>query len=411
MRRQLLLWILFALYLTQVAPHTLGLPCAKTTREQDVWVQRSIDLLIMKAHAAYERESAEPAYSRTLAGIATRLKQCKLAEDSTFTARYPEFVEYIRVLSLDQTTEHELGFEVSDRIYFQETKSFVSIPDFLLSPELLKAVRRFETLPKAKAILRAINTTRSANEQLLFFSYESRHLGTPDNDNSYRRLLIVVPGNPSLKIPEKWVQFGIPDPRSRAAIRNMSVVAVVTGPENTTNTYFKDYFRTYRRNGKVEVNGRWELGEGDDNCVKCHKSGVLPIFPVDGSVSEDEKAVVEEVNKRFLTYGAPRFGKYLDASKFGPGLGYRPPTPDTRHPAPNSVNCSSCHQPNGLGWLNWPMNSVLISSFVEGGRMPKGARLKGWESSALYARLIDDYFATDPKRPGVLKAWLLGHRR
>ena len=126
-------------------------------------------------------------------------------------------------------------------------------------------MRRFETLPKAKAILRAINATRSANEQLLFFSYESRHLGTPDNDNSYRRLLIVVPGNPSLKIPEKWVQFGIPDPRSRVAIRNMSVVAVVTGPENTTNTYFKDYFRTYRRNGKVEVNGRWELGEGDDN--------------------------------------------------------------------------------------------------------------------------------------------------
>ena len=144
-------------------------------------------------------------------------------------------------------------------------------------------------------------------------------MGTPDNDNSYRRLLIVVPGNPSLNIPEKWVQFGIPNPRSRVAIRNMSVVAVVTGPENTTTTYFKDYFRTYRRNGKVEVNGRWELGEGDDNCVKCHKSGVLPIFPVDGSVSEDEKAVVEEVNKRFLTYGAPRFGKYLDVSKFGPG--------------------------------------------------------------------------------------------
>jgi hypothetical protein len=43
--------------------------------------------------------------------------------------------------------------------------------------------------------------------------------------------------------------------------------------------------------------------------------------------------------------------------------------------------------------------------------MPKGAKLKGWESSALYARLIDDYFATDAKRPGVLKAWLLGRTR
>jgi hypothetical protein len=188
----------------------------------------------------------------------------------------------------------------------------------------------------------------------------------------------------------------------------MSVVAVVPGPEQTTNAYFKDYFRTYWRNGSVTVKGRWELGYGDDNCVKCHKSGVLPIFPVNGSVSENEKAVVEAVNQRFLTYGAPRFGRYLDASKFGPGLGSVRPTPNTRHPTPT---CSSCHQPAGLGWLNWPMDSVLISSFVEGGRMPMGSNLKEWESTELYQQLIDDYFSIDQTRPGILKAWLLGKTR
>jgi hypothetical protein len=370
-------------------------PCFKTTEQEDLWVRRNIDRLITKARAAYEDEAGQPAYVRTLTEISTTLKQCRLTEDSHFVSRYSDFGEWIRVLSLDQQTDHELGFEISDRTYFERTRAFVTIPDFLLRPEFLQSVKRFQTLSKAKALLRAINATRPKDQQLLFFSYESRHLGTPDRDNSYRRLLIVVPGDPQQNIPEKWVQFGIPDPGMRIPIRNVSVVAVVAGPDKTTNTYFKDYFRTYRRDGSVTVKGRWELGEGDDNCVKCHKSGVLPIFPVAGSVAHDEKTVVEAVNRRFLTYGAPRFGGYLDTTKFGPGLGSY------------STGCSECHQPNGLGSLNWPMDSVLISSFVEGGRMPLGSKLKEWESNKLYEELIDDYFSIDKTRPGILKTWLL----
>jgi len=403
-------FILCAFILILAAPGVFALPCAKTTDQQSIWARRNIDLLIRRARAAYKDEGAETAYGRTLAGIFKTFTRCKLADDPAFLARYPEFVEYVRVLSLDQQPGHELGFEVTDGEYFQKTKNLVSIPDFLLTPELLKAVRHYETLPQAKAILRTINASRAENEQLLFFSYESRHLGTPDNDNSYRRLLIVVPGDPEKNEPEKWVQFGIPDPHQRVAIRNLSVVAVVPGPEHTTDSYFKDYFRTYRRDGSVTIRGRWELGEGDDNCVKCHKSGVLPIFPVDGSVSADEKRIVEEVNRRFLSYGAPRFGGYLDASKFGPGLGSTRLAHST-HPAPAAANCASCHQPNNLGWLNWPMDSVLISSFVEGGRMPMGVKLSEAERSVLYRRLIDDYFSTDPAKPGVLKAWLLGLNR
>jgi hypothetical protein len=385
-----------------------GSPCARTSQRQDRWVHENVDELVRKARAAYGDESAERAYTRALGIIVKTLERCKLSEDVSFTTRYPEFVEYIRVLSLDGQADHELGFEVSDKVYFEETKSFVTIPDFLLSTEFLRAVRRFESLDSAKALLRTINATRSIAEQLLFFSYESRHLGTPDSDNSYRRLLIVVPGNTERNIPEKWVQFGIPDPRARLPIRNLSVVAVVPGPAQTTNTYFKDYFRTYRRNGSITVKGRWELGYGDDNCVKCHKSGVLPIFPVAGSVSEDEKAVMARVNKRFLSYGAPRFDRYLDASKFGPGLGSALSTRDSKHA---TQSCSSCHQPNGLGSLNWPMDSVLISSFVEGGQMPLGSSLKDWESTELYDQLIEDYFSIDESRPGILKAWLLGRSR
>lgn len=229
----------------------------------------------------------------------------------------------------------------------------------------------------------------------------------------------MVPGNAAHHVPEKWVQFGIPDPRARASVRNVSVVAALPGPEQTTNVYFKDYFRTYRRNGSITIKGRWELGEGDDNCVECHKSGILPIFPVNGSVSHDDKPVLEAVNGRFLKYVPARFGKYLDASKFGPGLGstrsgelFRRVGSGTAGSTTfNTATCASCHRPDGLGALNWPMDRVLISSFVKGGQMPLGSKLQGPERAELYKQLIQDYFAIDDARPGILKAWLLGESR
>jgi hypothetical protein len=54
------------------------------------------------------------------------------------------------------------------------------------------------------------------------------------------------------------------------------------------------------------------------------------------------------------------------------------------------------------------MDPVLISSFVEGGRMPFGSKLHPSESTALYQQLVDEYFAIDEARPGILKSWLLG---
>jgi len=57
------------------------------------------------------------------------------------------------------------------------------------------------------------------------------------------------------------------------------------------------------------------------------------------------------------------------------------------------------------------MDSVLIGSFVKGGRMPLGAEMKQSERERFYRQLIDDYFSIDEARPGILKAWLLGKMR
>ena len=73
--------------------------------------------------------------------------------------------------------------------------------------------------------------------------------------------------------------------------------------------------------------------------------------------------------------------------------------------------CAACHHSEGLGALNWPMDRVLISSYVKGGQMPGGYKLNLTERSPLYEKLIQDYFLIDDANPGILKSWLLGRWR
>jgi hypothetical protein len=390
--------------------------CGLVRSHRDSWVSARIDALVRAAHAAYANDNAVPAYEKVVDGITVTLRQCRLAQDETFVSRYRNFLDYVQTISLDRSPDHQLGFVTPDKQYFAETRQYVEIPAFLLDQRFLRVVSRFETLEQAKSYLRLINSTRSPAEQLIFFSYESRHLGTPDNDDSFRRLLIVVPGNPAQAVLEKWIQFGVTDPKARARIRNVSVVSAVAAADGRFNTYFKDYYRAYRRDGSIEIKGRWELGYGDDNCAKCHKSGILPIFPVDGSVSPGEEPIVAVVNRRSLAYGAPRFDKYLDLRKLGPGLSTASLADRTRRfgagfagsATARAMVCAACHEPARFGSLSWPMDSTLIESYVTGGQMPYGYKLQDAERAELYDKLIQEYFATDGARPGILKSWLLG---
>ena len=390
-------------------------PCARLKVRADAWVAARVDALVQAARGAYENDRAIPAYGRVLDEIRDTIRQCRLSEDNDFISRYRAFVEYVEAASLDRQPDHELGFLVPDKQYFSETRQFVAIPDFLLSQTFLRSVSRYETLGRAKSFLQQLNSTRDPSEQLIFFSYKSRHLGTPDNRSSYRRLLIVVPGNAAQGVPDKWVQFGVTDPGARVRVRNVSVVSAVAGSGGTFDAYFKDFYRTYGQDGEISVKGRWELGEGASNCAQCHKSGILPIFPVRGSVVDAEQQALQAVNERFLSYGAPRFGGYLDERKLGPGLSSaslhdrqeRFAARFNETPAAKAMVCSSCHNSTRLGALNWPMNKILISSYVNGGQMPMGHQLKVSDRRGLYAKLIQEYFAIDKNKPGILKSWLL----
>src|SRR5205085_12356560 len=142
-------------------------------------------------------------------------------------------------------------------------------------------------------------------------------------------------------------------------------------------------------------------------------------FPVDGSVSPNEQQAITEVNQRFISYGSPRFDKYLDASSFGPGLASASSADRSQRfeagfgetVVAHAMNCAACHKPDRLGSLNWPMDKTIINSFIKGGQMPRGYTLQDKERSALYGKLIQEYFATDNSHPGILKSWLLGKLR
>src|SRR2546421_2495334 len=124
--------------------------CRRTSIQHDRWVVASVDTLVRAAWAAYESEDRLLAYQRIVNHIAGEMKQCNMATDREFNDRYPEFVEYLRLLSLATRDDHELGFEVSDKEYFAETSQYTTIPDFLLTPRFLRSVSRFETLSQAK---------------------------------------------------------------------------------------------------------------------------------------------------------------------------------------------------------------------------------------------------------------------
>ncbi len=410
---------MFACCLLLVGNMPCAAPGASAKPDPDLWVKRKVDALVRAARAAYDTDDPPPAYVRAVRSLAAAIRRRQLAGDEVFADRYRELVEYVQTISLNQQPGHELGFVVPDKQYFDETRRYVQIPEFLMDQSFLRAVSRYETLNQAKAFLRRLNSTRAPADQLIFFSYTSQHLGTPDNDDSYRRLLIIVPGDAANGRPDQWVQFGVTDPKVRIRTRNVSVITALAGSDGTFNTYFKDYFRTYRRDGSITIKGRWELGYGDDNCARCHKSGVLPIFPEPGSVSANEQPMVAAVNQLFLTYGSPRFDKYLDARKLGPGLGsarwemrrQRFGEGFSRTTVGQAMSCTTCHHYEGLGAFNWPMDQATISSYIKGGQMPFGSKLNAAERDELYDKLIEEYFATSDANPGILKSWLLGKLR
>jgi hypothetical protein len=85
---------------------------------------------VSSARASYERDSAARAYERVIDSTVKVMARCGLAEDVQFSTEYPEFIGFIATLALERKPDHELGFSVPDKIYFEQTRQYVEIPTF-----------------------------------------------------------------------------------------------------------------------------------------------------------------------------------------------------------------------------------------------------------------------------------------
>lgn len=347
------------------------------------------------------------------------IRKYKLNLNPLFKERFANFFKFVEVNKLRRLPGHSLGFTMPDQEYFEKTSELTDLPAALRTTEFLNLASREETLQQAKAYLDRLNDTLPTEKKLLYFSFRSRFLGTPDRRDVTGRLLVHVPaenlGNNTLA--ERWIQFGIsPKGDTRERVKNVSVIAVVKKDEKIYTPYFKDHFRIYNKNGSIDLRSRYEESNFFvEACYMCHKMGVAPFFPEQGSVPQEELARVEEANKRIRKYGTADYGDLLDLKSFGPGMGQAMKIEKEKlaeisthaEKIAKAMNCAGCHSAKALGELRFPIHETMAGKWVKDGKMPPGQNLDDQELKKLHDLLVEEFFRTAKDRPGTLKSWML----
>src|ERR1043165_3048426 len=126
-------------------------PCPATRAQSSEWVNRSVTVLVRSAYAAYLNESADLRYRRVIESLANTIQRCRLASDSGLLRSYPEFFEYVKLLSITGKDRHERGSEIPAKDSLADPSQYATIPDFLLTQPFLRLVSGFENLPGAKS--------------------------------------------------------------------------------------------------------------------------------------------------------------------------------------------------------------------------------------------------------------------
>jgi hypothetical protein len=394
----------------------LAAPCPKSSAE---WLKfRDTSAGAIAARNLVLGDAGEGSLDKLIRGVAGVFTSCApAADDLPALAPLQSFALSRKNSGIEGFA---LGFNVPDATYFRDTESLTAVPEPLRAPELLALLSEPAHVNEGIAMIEKLNEALPLEQKMIVFKYRSQHLTTPDESRVFGRVLVVVPGN-----PERWVQYGVPE-AGKPKTRNLSVVAVRKNPEGTTDIYFKDHYRMYDRD-KIYLKARFDVTGSSDNCVNCHKSGVLPVFPEPGSYKIEDEWKLAAINKRFRTYGAPGFGGYVDPISQGPGLGandgaaasgrsdsfLQACTSEVSFPdralafshIKDAMNCAKCHDGLQLGSLNYPLNRVLLHSFVEGGKMPPQNSLTTDERRGLVHCLEAEYFGSGP---ASFTGWLRG---
>lgn len=366
--------------------------------------------------------------------------------DSPLAKSLANLKKFSQAVGIVSDKNHLFGFPFTDLDYLTRIRAAIEVPELLRSQAFLERVSNPARYQEAQQMIEAENKKRAFKDRWLVLLYKSRFLTSPDN-TSYGRFFIYVPGDPA-----KWIQFAIatPDMEKPPIIHSMSVVAVKsTGdPVKKSEFYLVDYWRIYGKNG-IEMPTRLEAGHGTSNCHYCHKTGVLPIYPLEEYTFDQAGRLVvktegvgnlpHHLNKLIPDYGPANFGEGFDPEAYGPPLG-----PFDRERSDDFLKkctqpwqlsetsfdkirthmiCTACHNSTLLGPNNFPMAvpidldvTVLIHPktgqgmpmeqvFVENGWMPPSNDLSQSERQALANCLKTEYY--DPAtRTGLLVDWL-----
>ena len=165
----------------------------------------------------------------------------------------------------------------------------------------------------------------------------------------------------------RWRRFGAYDQWFlRDITRNLNAVMAIH--RKTRRVYFFEYERQ---------EGRTIFMPGKESCYACHISGPRLVRTYD--LEKVDTALLEEFNRRLLSYGAANFGKSVDPERLGPAL------EDSR--------CTGCHDGKTRGRL-YTMHLLSMAHYVQTLRtMPPGAPLTAEESQALLAGQYQRYRA------------------
>lgn len=339
----------------------------------------------------------------------------------------------VKSLSHIGSKKHQFGFNVEDLKYIKDTQKLTSIPRILKNQKFLNALSPPLNLDQAKHYLEITNKKLSQKDRLIYFSYISRHLGTPDNEDAFGRLLIIVPGE-----IEKWVQFGIH--RNNLEVKNVSVISV---NKETHDTYYSDNYRIRNEKNLITFKHRYfynlekKYDTQIDRCVTCHTTGVIPIIPEKNSVSKKEIPQLIKANNRFLSYMPPKFGGYISELRSGPVLGKIKETNqrmtllrrcapkvslDIKKKIASSMNCATCHNNKALGSFYFPFKKIMLHEAIINGNMPPAksylsrdtvqdtSSLSKFERKTIYECLIEEYFGNVRNKSTIdseLYKWLI----
>ncbi len=367
------------------------------------------------------------------------LKECRKSPSFSpdFEGVVANLERFAQTLGINNYNNHRFGFAITDQEYLDNIRQQAALPPLLKTQQFLKALGDPSTYKEAFRLIEEHNAALPQDQKWEVFLYKSRFLSTPDQARTNGRFFIYAPEGGF----EKWIQFGIVTPGDPVrSINNVSIVSI--GPPDANGNRPRailDHWRTYEADGTISLSTRYEKVGQTENCAICHKTSPLGIHPDEEYViAADGRLVLNTINpgefqkrlnSRIEDYGLPFFRGWMNMVDFGPTIG---PNGRQRDPTfmractsqqmlseqsitnvQRSMRCSTCHNTDGLGPLNYPQSlrtdftSGQVREYVIQGWMPPGNRLTSSEREALYNCLVQEYH--DPTtQTGLLSEWLKG---